>query len=131
MKLPETVDREFLYEVLLAREQLGSTGIGDGIAIPHVRNPVVLHVSRPTVTLSFLEHAIDFRAVDGKPVNTLFTLVSPTITSHLNLLSRIGFVLRDSEVKDALRRQAQQETLLEVIATAESAVGNSPDGAAT
>src|SRR5438034_1841771 len=51
MKLPDEVDRQFLYQVLLAREALGSTGIGEGIAIPHVRNPIVLHVSRPMVTL--------------------------------------------------------------------------------
>ncbi|MFI5316366.1 MAG: helix-turn-helix domain-containing protein, partial [Myxococcota bacterium] len=43
LDLPERVDREFLYEVLLARENLGSTAVGDGIAIPHVRNPVLLH----------------------------------------------------------------------------------------
>ena len=59
--------REFLYQILLARESLGSTGIGDGVAIPHVRNPVVLHVSEPVVTLSFLETPIDFHALDGKP----------------------------------------------------------------
>src|SRR6185295_7028829 len=44
MRLPDEVDREFLLRVLLAREQLASTGIGDGVAIPHVRNPIVLHV---------------------------------------------------------------------------------------
>ncbi len=95
LKLPEEVDRDFLYKVLLARETLGSTGIGDGIAIPHVRNPVVLHVSKPTVSLSFLERAIDFQAIDCKPVNILFTLISPSVRAHLHLLSRLGFVLRD------------------------------------
>ena len=79
LQLPEEVDREFLYKVLLARESLGSTGIGDGIAIPHVRNPVVLHVFKPTVTLCFLENAIDFHAIDGKPVRILFTLISPSV----------------------------------------------------
>ena len=69
MKLPDDVDREFLYQVLLAREALGSTGIGDGIAIPHVRNPIVLHLSRPTVTLCFLEQPVDFGALDGQPVS--------------------------------------------------------------
>jgi PTS system nitrogen regulatory IIA component len=49
MRLPDEVDREFLFRVLLAREALGSTGIGDGIAIPHVRNPVVLHVAQPSI----------------------------------------------------------------------------------
>ena len=68
MKLPDDVDHEFLYQVLLAREALGSTGIGDGIAIPHVRNPIVLHLSRPTVTLCFLERPVDFGALDGQPV---------------------------------------------------------------
>src|SRR5438105_3998093 len=50
MRLPEEVDREFLYQVLMAREALGSTAIGDGIAIPHVRNPIILHLQRPMIT---------------------------------------------------------------------------------
>ena len=120
MKLPETVDREFLYEILLARESLGSTGVGDGIAIPHVRNPVVLHVAQPTVTLCFLETPIDFHAIDNKPVNTLFTLISPTVRTHLHLLSRLGFILRNSEIKAALKRQASSDELLAMITTAES-----------
>jgi len=120
MKLPEAVDREFLYQVLLARESLGSTGVGDGIAIPHVRNPVVLHVAQPTVTLCFLENPIDFHAIDEKPVNTLFTLISPTVRTHLHLLSRLGFVLRNPEIKAALKRQAPSDELLAMIATAES-----------
>jgi len=122
MKLPKTVDREFLYQVLLARESLGSTGVGDGIAIPHVRNPVVLHVTKPTVTLCFLENPIDFHALDDKPVNTLFTLISPTVRTHLHLLSRLGFILRTPEVKATLRRQAPQDKLMDVIATAESRI---------
>ncbi|MEI8079471.1 MAG: PTS sugar transporter subunit IIA [bacterium] len=122
MKLPDTVDREFLYQVLLARESLGSTGIGDGIAIPHVRNPVVLHVSTPTVTLCFLEHPIDFHAIDDQPVNTLFTLISPTVRTHLHLLSRLGFILRTPEVKAALRQQVPPDQLLGVIVTAESTI---------
>ena len=70
----------------MARESLGSTGIGDGIAIPHVRNPIVMHIPRPTITLCFLEHPIDFGALDGQPVHTLFTIVSPTVRAHLHLL---------------------------------------------
>ena len=49
MHLPEEVSREFLLNVLIAREEMASTGIGDGIAIPHVRNPILLHVPKPTV----------------------------------------------------------------------------------
>ena len=122
LKLPEEVDREFLYQVLLARESLGSTGVGDGVAIPHVRNPVVLHVSKPTVTLSFLETPIDFHAVDGKPVNILFTLISPTVKIHLHLLSRLGFVLRKPKFKAALKRQAPCGELMAELAAAEATI---------
>ena len=122
LKLPEEVDREFLYQVLQARETLGSTGIGDGIAIPHVRNPVVLHLSRPTITLCFLEHPIDFRAIDGQLVNTLFTLISPTVRAHLHMLSRLSFVLQNREFKAVLKRQASREDLMEAVACAETAL---------
>ena len=71
LRLPDKVDREFLLQVLLAREALESTAIGDGIAIPHVRNPIVLHVPQPVVTLCFLEAPVDFGALDGQPVQTL------------------------------------------------------------
>lgn len=128
LNLPEEVDREFLYQVLLARETLGSTGIGDGIAIPHVRNPVVLHVSRPTVTLCFLEHPIDFRAIDRKPVGILFTLISPTVRAHLHLLSRLGFVLRNQEVKATLQRQASRDELMAAMSAAEAALPPAVNG---
>lgn len=122
MKLPEEVDREFLYQVLLAREALGSTGIGEGIAIPHVRNPIVLHLSRPMVTLCFLEKPIDFGALDGRPVTTLFTLISPTVRAHLHLLSRLGFALRDAAFKAAVIRQASREEILDALKRAETTI---------
>jgi nitrogen PTS system EIIA component len=122
MQLPEEVDREFLYQVLLAREALGSTGVGDGIAIPHVRNPIVLHLSRPLVTLCFLETPIDFGALDGKPVTTLFTLISPTVRAHLHLLSRLGFALHDAAFKDAVLRQAGREEILAALGHIEKAL---------
>ena len=122
LNLPQEVDREFLYEVLLARESLGSTGIGDGIAIPHVRNPVVLDVAKPSVTLCFLEHPVDFVAIDSQPVGTLFTLISPTVQQHLHLLSCLGFVLQNREFKAALKRQAPADELMAALACAEAAI---------
>jgi PTS system nitrogen regulatory IIA component len=112
MRLPEEVDLEFLLQVLMARETLASTGIGDGIAIPHVRNPIVLHVDKPIITLCFLEQPIDFGALDGQPVDCLFTLSSPTVRAHLHLLSRLAFALRDPEFKAAIKRQDTREAIL-------------------
>lgn len=112
MRLPVEVDRDFLYQVLLARESLGSTAIGDGIAIPHVRNPIVLHITHPSITLCFLEKPVDFGALDGQPVETLFTLVSPTVRSHLKLLSRLAFALKDPLFKAAVTHQHSREEIL-------------------
>jgi nitrogen PTS system EIIA component len=122
LKLPADVDREFLFDVLLARQSLGSTGIGDGIAIPHVRNPVVLQVSEPTVTLCFLAHEIDFRAIDGRPVGILFTMICPTIRVHLHLLSRLGFVLQNREFRGELLRRASPDDLVAALSRAEAVI---------
>jgi len=113
LRVPEEVDRDFLLRVLLARENLQSTGIGDGIAIPHVRNPIVLHVPRPMVTLCFLDKPIDFGALDGKPVHVLFAMVSPTVRAHLRLLSRLSFALHDAGLKKAVLRQASRDEILQ------------------
>lgn len=122
LNLPNDIDPEFLYQVLLAREKLGSTGIGEGIAIPHVRNPVILNVSKPVVTLCFLENSIDFDAIDGLPVKILFTLISPTIRVHLHLLSRLGFVLQNPGFRAAIQKQASPEVILDALAKAETAI---------
>lgn len=111
LRLPEEVDREFLLRVLLAREALESTGIGEGIAIPHVRNPVVLHVMRPLITLCFLEQAVDFGALDGKPVQIVFSLISPTVRAHLRLLSRLSFALQDPGFKAVIARQGSRDEI--------------------
>jgi PTS system nitrogen regulatory IIA component len=113
MPLPEEVDRSFLLRVLMARESLGSTGVGEGIAIPHVRNPIVMHIPRPMINLCFLERSIEFGSLDGKPVHTIFTLVSPTISAHLSLLSRLAFGLRDPVFSNVILRQGTREEIIE------------------
>jgi nitrogen PTS system EIIA component len=112
MPLPEDVNREFLLQMLLARESAGSTGIGDGVAIPHARNPIVMHIPRPLICLCYLEQPIDFSAIDGKPVHTLFTIVSPTIKTHLGLLSRLAFALRDKKFAQTIARRSCREDVL-------------------
>jgi PTS system nitrogen regulatory IIA component len=112
LPFPTEVNRPFLYQVLLAREALGSTGIGDGIAIPHVRNPIVLHIPRPMIALCFLDHPVDFGALDGQKVGILFTLISPTVRAHLHLLSKLSRALRDPVFKDAITGNSSREQIL-------------------
>lgn len=113
MPLPEECDREFLLQVLLARESAGSTAIGGGLAIPHPRNPIVLHIARPLVSLCFLEHPVDFGALDGIPVHALFVILSPTIKTHLGFLSRLVFALRDMEFLDVIARQSLRDEIFQ------------------
>jgi PTS system nitrogen regulatory IIA component len=119
LRLPDEVDREYLLRVLIAREKLASTGIGEGIAVPHPRNPVHLHVTRPTVTLCFLENPVDFRSLDGRPVQTLFTLISPTLRSHLHLLSLLGYLLKEPAFRQALENQESRETIFTALRNGE------------
>jgi PTS system nitrogen regulatory IIA component len=126
LRLPEEVDREFLLRVLLAREALQSTGIGDGIAIPHVRNPVVLHVPRPMIALCFLDKPVDFGALDGRPVHALFSLVSPTVRAHLRLLSRLAFALHDPLFKKTIVRVAARDEIMEAVRRVEDRLRPKP-----
>jgi PTS system nitrogen regulatory IIA component len=112
LPLPAEVDRDFLTGVLEAREAMGSTGIGDGIAIPHVRNPILLHVDQPFVSLCLLGHPVEFDAIDGKPVHSLFVVVSPDVPVHLRILAQLGFALRDEGLRRLLREAAPSEAIL-------------------
>ena len=122
LKLPNGVDRESLLQILLAREKLGSTGIGEGIAIPHVRNPIVMRVPRPMLMLGLLERPIDYGAVDRRPVHALFLVVAPTTRAHLHILSRLGYVLRDGRLRELLEARAPVERILEAMQEAESRI---------
>lgn len=122
LPLPAEVDREFLVTTLEAREAMGSTGIGDGIAIPHVRNPILLHVTAPFVTLCLLRDPVDFGAVDGKPVHALFTVVSANVPGHLRILGQLGFALHDTELRHLLVRRAAGPDMLARVRTVETRV---------
>jgi PTS system nitrogen regulatory IIA component len=129
LPLPAEVDREFLLTVLDAREAMGSTGIGDGIAIPHVRNPILLHVDQPFVSLCLLAKPVEFGAVDGKPVHAVFLVVSPSVPSHLKILAQLGFVLRNPELRALLaRRGSAAEILGAIVELEQGSTGPHPAG---
>ncbi len=126
LPLPAGVDVKTLTEILLARETLGSTALGDGIAVPHVRNPMVLHVREPIVGLFFLSAPIEFGALDGRPVHALFTLITPSIRVHLHLLARLGGALQDAVLKAAIARQDDAAAIFAELARIEAAWTHAP-----
>lgn len=123
LPLPEGTDRAFLAEMLLARENLGSTAVGNGIAIPHPRFPVILPPAPDTLSLCFLERPVDFGALDGRPVKALFVLISSTVKSHLRLLSRLAFALKDGDVLRHLDEEAGREAILQAFERVEARLG--------
>jgi PTS system nitrogen regulatory IIA component len=115
LDLPPETDPEFLLQVLLTREAMGTTAIGNGIAIPHVRNPIHIHLPDPRIALCFLETPVDFGAPDGKPVSVLFTLTSPTVKVHLHLLAALSSALKDPRLMAALTEKKERETILAIL----------------
>ena len=114
-RLPDDIDSEFLVGALLARENLGTTAIGDGIAIPHVRNPIIFHVKKPLLSLCFLEQPIDFGAIDKKPVDTVFTILTHTVRSHLHILSRLSYALHQTDVRKVINKDSTRQEILQTL----------------
>jgi len=121
--IPASVDRKLLYQLLVGREVLAPTGIGDGIAIPHARDPLVVRVGEPIVVLCFLRAPVDFHSMDGQPVRVLFTLLSPSVRVHLQMLGKLSFALHDGTMKQLLATEASTEAVIERIRFLEEGVG--------
>ena len=96
------LDAEFVTSEILKREELGSTGMGEGIAIPHAQIP---KLDTPFGVLARLKKTIDFAAIDEKPVDLVFLLLLPDGAEgdQLNALAGVARRLRDSQVANALR----------------------------
>jgi nitrogen PTS system EIIA component len=107
-------DREVL-DVLAQRERLGSTGIGNGIAIPHGKLP---KLERLFGVFARLDRPIDFEALDGQPVDLIFLLLAPegAGADHLKALARVARLLREPAVTHKLRASKDAESLYAVLA---------------
>ena len=112
-QVPE-LEMQDVFEALIAREKLGSTGFGNGIAIPHCR---LKGCETPVSALLHLEKPIDFDAIDGAPVDLLFVLLVPEAATdaHLELLRQIASMLDRKEVRDKLRSASSNEALYQVV----------------
>ncbi|SRR5579871_329886 len=99
---------------LLKREDLGSTGTGEGVALPHARIP---DLNKPFGALVRLKQAIDFEAIDGKPVDIIFLLLLPAKPQgdQLNILASVARKLRQPELVQRLRRAADASELYNTI----------------
>jgi len=104
------LDERRLFDRLLERERLGSTGIGGGIAIPHGR---MAGLSKPVGMFARLAHGVDFDSIDERPVDTVFLLLAPegAGADHLKALARVSRLLRDRGLVDKLRATESADAL--------------------
>ena len=104
------LDERRLFDRLLERERLGSTGIGGGIAIPHGRMP---SLAKPVGVFARLAHPVDFDSIDERPVDAVFLLLAPegAGADHLKALARVSRLLRDRGLVEKLRATESADAL--------------------
>ncbi|RLC32522.1 MAG: PTS sugar transporter subunit IIA [Deltaproteobacteria bacterium] len=109
-----SVDKEALVRVLLEREQLGTTGIGDGVAIPHGKLNGIEH---PVISFGRSRKGLDFESMDGQPTFIFFLLVAPDNSSgvHLQVLAKIAKMLKSRPFRDKLMEADSTEAIYQTI----------------
>jgi PTS system nitrogen regulatory IIA component len=114
VKTNPSLDKDSLVRVLLDREALGSTAIGDGVAIPHGKFPGII---APIISFGRSRKGLDFESMDGQPVFLFFLLVAPedSASVHLKALARIAKMLKDSNFRKLLIEAPNRKELYKII----------------
>ena len=112
-------DEESIVAAILKREELGSTGIGNGVAVPHTKHP---SVDKLVATVAIAGNGVDFASLDGEDVFILFLLVSPPDRpgDHLRGLENISRHLRDQTFCNFLRQSSSREQVVELLEEADN-----------
>nr|WP_181447976.1 PTS sugar transporter subunit IIA [Dissulfurirhabdus thermomarina] len=112
------LDPERVYTVLMEREALGSTGIGEGVAIPHGK---IAGLDRLVISVARSPRGVEFDAVDRQPVRLLFLLLAPeaAATAYLRLLARVSRLMKSREVRQALLGAGDVHAILATIREAD------------
>src|SRR5205807_3383324 len=107
--------RETLLRALHEREQLHSTGIGDGIALPHARNALVGLVEHPIIVFGRHPFGIPYGSIDNLPARLFFLLIAPTVTQHLGIIARLSRLLREPHLREDLLKAERPEKIVEIL----------------
>jgi mannitol/fructose-specific phosphotransferase system IIA component (Ntr-type) len=114
--------RKTLLRALHEREQLHSTGIGDGIALPHARNGLVGLVNHSIIVFGRHPTGIHYDSIDKAPARLFFLLIAPTVTQHLAVLARLSRLLREPTLRQNLLTADKPEKVISLIQEAEEKI---------
>lgn len=117
--LPDSCDRQEVLTAMLEREALMPTALGEGIAVPHPRNPLIPEQKDQLVSVCFPERPIPWQALDGKPVHTIICILSSTPRDHLRTLSRISYLCRQEAFNTLLAHRADRKEIQAALIKAE------------
>lgn len=118
---PLHISKDEILAALLNREEMMSTAVGRGIAIPHPRNPIITDIEDASVSICFLKHPLDFGALDGLPVHTLFVLLTANPRRHLEVLTKISYLCQVADFLQLLQKRAAFADILDFIQAKETA----------
>ena len=110
--IPKSTDKDTVRASLLQREEMMTTAVGKGIALPHPRNPIISDIDEESVSICFLKNPIDYGALDGEPVRVLFIIISSNAKRHLEILSKISFLCKQDDFLKTLKDKPQKEVFL-------------------
>jgi nitrogen PTS system EIIA component len=110
--LPEGLNPEELLRLLTEREKLGTTGVGDGVAMPHPRQPLSAYLTEPRIYIARLGEPVNFSAMDGQPVSLVLLILSCSLKNHLNTLSQVVHLLRTPKLRQDLEEAPNLDELL-------------------
>lgn len=113
--IPVDISKNEVIQSLIEREEMMTTGIGEGIAIPHPRNPIITDIEHESISICMLKNEVDFKSIDDKLVHTLLIILSANPRRHLEILSKISFLCRQPEFIKLLKNHSTEETILTYI----------------
>lgn len=113
--IPANISKKNIIKALLEREKMMSTSIGNGIAIPHPRNPIITDMENARIAICFLKNKVDFNAVDNVPVHTIFIIITANPKRHLEILAKISYLCQQNNFKLLLKNHAPENDILKFI----------------
>lgn len=114
-EFPEGLTNSIVYKELIQREKMMGTGVGNGVAIPHPRYPLIKNDEDQRIIVVYLKNPISISSPDMRPVSTLFITLTSSSKNHLQVLSDLAFLIQKNTFREALEKHSSEDELLNTI----------------
>ncbi len=115
ISLPKELDPKKFFEALCLREKISTTAVGNGIAIPHSRIPILKDNDEQRISICYLKEPVDMGAADKRKVFVMLVVLTSNMQTHMKVISKIAELLKNSEIRKALEAHVELEDLLRLI----------------